>query len=1139
VDGVLDEGEWDGAAAISGFIAATGPEGGRVLPLRSQIQMGHDGSNLYMAVFCALPPGVKPTMTYRKRDEPVYMDRYQMELWLTPPVRGLLTAYQIIGNPYGAIYDVRHVPSLGAVTVSWNTTATFRNRYRTGEFWTAEIAIPISDFGESTLRPDDPWGGMVGLAWPQRSWPYTFGWYKNVETHARLWMGEDGTAVRVDSLDPLFENRLGATLTLINGGDQPLSFSIRGVVGDIRDEQTVEVPAGGRKKVTLDRELPPWPEKQAKQTFRLEVTADSRVLLAGDWFFAPVAREQRTPPPPPPPESWKMNTRVQFAPRAMGLRMWADLLDYPRRSELAAVRFAVRDREDGDNRVATEVTRFDYDSAETYLWLPRTLPFGSYFAVTEFLDRQGQVMERTCDPFVHKDLKQEFIWLDGDSGEHFTVYPPFEPIAVQGATLKVWGRQMAFEGAFPSQVTSQGQDLLARPIQLVVEQEGRSRPAEIEEAFRIRSVSNEQVSFEGAYRAPGYRFRLQGTLDFDGALLYTLEATADATETAPALPVDRVYLSLAVRPEQARYWFTTAGGWSPAFGEVPTAPASAPFWTSRGFADLLPYFCFSDDDRAIHWFADHAHEWILGPDRPFAEVWRHSDAVELQVNLVQVKGPPTPFRAEFGFIASPVRPLPSGWRNATLHCAPIANSRVNFFFGPGHGGCPIDPHDTKKLCEVLRVDTGGRSPDLVLAEAPKDAFYRSASDPDYREYLVKRFGMGFWETVLNLQKKRAALESDPTTVRSCWFFNAKMYFEGNRSAAFRTFFPGEWQLDPPSGWFHLTTTEDYQDFFSFHMELWHKHWFMPGLYFDEVYLAPDYNVFNGNGRLMADGTVRPSVPLMAQRRFLRRMAQLFVKYGRDPFLWVHTSNYMQPAAIAPATIAMFGEDRAPNPLMDCVEAVPALLIRTLGRSQKFGFVPVWMNQVGRGGDQWDWLGRQFHGWCWLHDVVPENGNTYRARPLLPLRQGWGIDRDDVAFIPYWRSGGAFTLDNDRILASAWVRPGGHVHMILFNLYRQGEGPEETRLTLNPGALGLPDRFTVYDMTGEPDLATWEDGFRAIEREFRGDARAIADARSRRFNLPELGGFTPTYDVKRFPILGHGPTVSISIPPRDFVLLVIE
>ena len=131
IDGAFQEGEWDRAALITGFIAATGSIGGRMMPIDSKIYLGHDGERFYMGLYCELPPGAKPTMNYRRRDEPVYMDRYQLELWLAPPVRDKLVAYQMIGNAYGAIFDVRHIPSLGVVTSGWNGTWEFKNSYKT------------------------------------------------------------------------------------------------------------------------------------------------------------------------------------------------------------------------------------------------------------------------------------------------------------------------------------------------------------------------------------------------------------------------------------------------------------------------------------------------------------------------------------------------------------------------------------------------------------------------------------------------------------------------------------------------------------------------------------------------------------------------------------------------------------------------------------------------------------------------------------------------------------------------------------------------------------------------------------------------------------------------------------------------
>lgn len=500
-------------------------------------------------------------------------------------------------------------------------------------------------------------------------------------------------------------------------------------------------------------------------------------------------------------------------------------------------------------------------------------------------------------------------------------------------------------------------------------------------------------------------------------------------------------------------------------------------------------------------------------------------------------GPVESLQAEFGFIASPVKPLPHAWRNACLHYGPVAKSKVNFFFGPGHGGCPVDPHDTAKLCRIWNVDTKGKNPDEILARAPAGSLEKPSTDPAFKEHVTKTLGRRFWEGIHDRQRWRK--KEDPHKTRRCWFFNAKMYFEGNRSKAFRTFFPGDWTLDPSSGWFHLTPVETYRDFFAFHMELWHRHWYMPGLYFDEVYVGPDYNVFNGNGKVMPDGTVRPTVPLMHQRKLLNRMRQQFVDHGRKPFIWVHTSNYMAPHAISAADVAMFGEDRSPTPQVDIIDTIPGILMRTIGRGQKYGFIPIWMVMAGRGGDQWSFAGRQTYGWCWMHDTVPEYHTTWRAWPVAVLRQGWGIDENDVSFHAYWESDSFCARDDGKFLVSAWTKPGGKALIQVMNLHHTADGRTDVMLRLKADRLGLPETFTVYDAESVPELVEGE-------RELRECGRLKAeDEAANKSRIAELSKHARrtmgkvVYDRAKFRVMGKGPTLTVTVPARDFRTLVVE
>ena len=1144
IDGKHAPGEWDRAAAMTGFIAATGKLGGRMVPVESRIYIGHDGANLYIGMYCELGPGVKPSMRYRRRDEPVYMDNYQMEMWLAPPQKGHLKAFQFIGNAYGAIYDVEHVPALGAVTPGWNGNWKFENAYTQGKEWTAELAIPFKDLGSGKGERGEFWGGMVAVAWPQRSWPYTFGWYKNVDTHAKFYMGDSGTCVRVEDLSSLFDNRLAPKFRILNAEGAAGEFTITAKVGAVTHTETVRVEAGASKELTFQKGLPAFPPKVKKQRCSIAVTGPGGTkLLSGDWFFQPVGSADRvlkaTPPKP-----WAMTTKVNFAPLAMGIKAWADVLDYPKRGRLAKARFVVRAAGGGRTVLSENVTSFGYDAAEKYLWLPKDLAHGKYEVVTEFLDDGGAVLDSKTDAFEVKDLKKEFVWLDSDEyGEKMTVAPPFEPLRTTHTkggqrwfrrmpaqtAFEVWGRTIVMDGALPGRVSSQGEELLSRPISIVAEANGIKTTARVTRALTVTSSDDVRATFNGAYEVAGLALDFQGYIEFDGTMWYTLVAKPKGG--APRL--DRLYISMPVKPERATYYFSTAGGWSPMTGMVADLPMKEMAWSSEETsADFVPYVCLSDDDRGIHWFADTDHDWVLGNDAPCAQIARTPGEVELQVNLVRTRGPVSGFKAQFGFIASPIKKMPSAWRNTCLHFGRVANSKINFFYGPGHGGCPIDPHDTAKLARAMKIDLKGRNSDVVLRDLPP-------TETEWDIKHLKKVTKGKGPDMAKAQMRRRQ-NPDPTFTRNCWFFNAKMYFEGKRSKAFRTFFPGDWVLDPSGGWFHLTPVESYRDFFSFHMNLWLKHWIMEGLYFDETYLGPDYNVFNGNGKVMPDGSVRPSIPLMThQRPSLNRMRQLFIDNDKKPFVWVHTSNYMAPYAISAADIAMFGEDRAPTPQTDIIDTIPALLMRTLGRSQKFGFIPVWMVMCGRGGPPFTLASRQTWGWCWQHDTVPEYHTCARPRPLAIVRQGWGIDRDDVSFVPYWNNADAVASDDEEFIVSIWKRPGGGALLQVMNLNYAGDGATSVALTLNAEGLGMERVTRVLDAESMPTYAEGEAKFVEADRLHTKDPVANKSRISSLTREGERTGRKVTYDITKMNTLSNGHRLQLTVPARDFRTLIVE
>ncbi len=1147
IDGTMAEGEWERAAAVTGFIGATGTFGKVMAPKESRIYLAQDGETLYVAVWTELAPGEKPTMKYRRRDSMVYMDRQQFELWLTPPTEGHVAAYQLIGNAYGALYDLKHVPSLGVKNPGWSPDLEFENSFEVGKHWIAEIAIPFDAVADPDhFAPEKPWGGMVAVAWPQRSWPYTYGWYHNIDTHAKMTMSGDSTCARLLDMSSLFENRFAPALELVNGEDHELTFTIRAERDGTVIEESVTVPAGGIADPDIEGELPEGKGKVNQVNLKV-TTEDDTVLVEGDWMYRPLEVDERKTEVVEP-EPWTMSTRVSYAPLSKAARCWTDLLDAPMRDRIAKATFRVTDEDGavvpvtdprGETAQQAEDTTFDLDSAEVHIWMPEDLKPGTYTITTAFVDADGEVLDSKRDTFEHKDYSEEFVWLDSDKyGEDFTVDPPYEPIELDGRTAKIHGREYTMGGAFPSRMLSRERELLARPINFVAVVDGKPQQAVMTEPFTVVGEPTEtRINFAGQYQVAGLTLDLKGELFYDGALLYEL----DAQPGEQPQTVERLYLSIPVRDAVAQAMWTTrggaGGGYQNFLSEFPQE--NGVIWDSDSLGDFTPYLGLCDDDRAIQWFADHDHDWVLGDDVPCSQLIRNPGEIEMRINLVRQPSRGDSLQAEFGLIATPIKPLPSTWRNTVLHYSSMANSKINFFYGPGHGTTgPFKWHDSKGLAEANGIE--------VPADRSAQAVLDSMSGEGYPDLDAIKEKYGNQEKGHDFVRKGLRCYEDPTLTKHCFFHNASMYFEGNSSKAFRSFFKGEWTIVPTGGWFHLRPVESYQDFFLFHLTQQLKFWAVPGMYYDETYFAPDYNVFNGHGKIMPDGSIRPSLGLMHERRLLYRTRQCMVDQNVPPFIWVHTSGMMAPYAIGAADIAMFGEPNIPTPQQDIMDNISASYMRILGRSQKFGFIPVWMTMAGRGGAQWNLAGRQTFGWCWIHDSVPEVHTHNRGRPLVEYRQQWGIDRDDITFRGYWDET-AVTPDNDKFLASYWTRPrddqpeSDTALLQVMNMHYRGEGVSTVEITLDPERLGVGKDFKVYNLESMPAFVRREEFLREADRKSEYGAKDpgvdINGELGR--DLVAWKGQAP-YDLDELTVVSDGSvTFRIDIPARDFVHLIVR
>ena len=140
-----------------------------------------------------------------------------------------------------------------------------------------------------------------------------------------------------------------------------------------------------------------------------------------------------------------------------------------------------------------------------------------------------------------RDSLSRLAWLNSRRGISDAIPAPFTPIEVSGRTLSILGRdvELGADGC-PAQIythftgnnatlTAEGRPILARPLELRVTRGGEA-VALAPEKLTFTALRPHEVCWSGLSAGQGVRLRVEGRLEFDGAL--TLNAYLSADEPA-------------------------------------------------------------------------------------------------------------------------------------------------------------------------------------------------------------------------------------------------------------------------------------------------------------------------------------------------------------------------------------------------------------------------------------------------------------------------------------------------------------------------------------------------------------------------------------------------------------------------------
>jgi len=210
-------------------------------------------------------------------------------------------------------------------------------------------------------------------------------------------------------------------------------------------------------------------------------------------------------------------------------------------------------------------------------------------------------------------------------------------------------------------------------------------------------------------------------------------------------------------------------------------------------------------------------------------------------------------------------------------------------------------------------------------------------------------------------------------------------------------------------------------------------------YFDITFAGtPFRNLAAGLGYRLPDGRLQPELGDGNLRRWYQRVWAMMQENNRCPGgVSGHSTNGICLKALPFADSILDSE----YPMKDPISVYPSE--RMIAGSCPHAF-----------GVNISHLGFMNPNWPAMHDAVTGGGGGVFWHPDF---LHWGIGRDDVCFVPYWRNAEAVRDLTPGVFASLWRRPGSVV-LGFCNYGPDEDGKEQTRpvrMTLDLRALGVP------------------------------------------------------------------------------------
>ena len=622
IDGKIEAGEY--TFKSTGFIDISRKS---LSNWQGNYYLGYDHEYLYIGVATPIPDLFRSRI--KDRDGKVYEDD-SIEIFLNPKTVSDEYFHFVI-NSLGTLYDEKnHDPS-------WNIGDLHLCSKINKNTWILEMAVPFEKLNAVSPENGEKWKFNICRSFPQIGSyasisPVTAG-YHNIENFSFLKFFEQSLCIDLNSLGLLSLGKFKLDLSLSNTHAAPetvnTSVNLKAADKNLLDyHKELSMNPAETVNVLLDRE-------KLKGKGKLEINISSH--KNGNLYAASLPFFTEDP---------LQLEYLYTLPEEKILKMRFKQLELTCQGQPYTINIKLSDRY--GKKLLEKSFQKEEGGYELTLDIAALTP-GNYKIAISMMTPAGNIITSISKDYTI--FPSPAVWDGNTIGITDKVPSPWIPVTTSENSVSCWGREYIFKDNFlPSQICSQGKELLDSPIRLSASTNGEEMKNS-QKKITWKEKNETKATFTVVGKLGAIDISSDILIEYDGFMWISLTLLCQAPTK-----IDKLILEIPIRKAFAT--LVNSGDYKlKGTGALP----------QNGWHKNLkkkPIFWIGNEDAGFQWFAEGLKGWHVKDVDHSLEIIPGKEKVLARINIID-----TPIVLDgkrvisFGFMATPARPKPSGWRD--------------------------------------------------------------------------------------------------------------------------------------------------------------------------------------------------------------------------------------------------------------------------------------------------------------------------------------------------------------------------------------------------------------------------------------------------------------------------------------------